>query len=178
MLDAVRSFFLRAMDPGADRESDADDVGREGAASGRERARLAACALLVEIAYADDEFTEEERVHLRRAVRRQFGLDEEEADELLALAERETDEAVDLFQFTRLVNRSFTHAQKVVLAEVMWGLVYSDGTLARREDYLVRKISNLLDLAPGFLSEARRRVREGEEDGDEDGDGGGAPDRT
>lgn len=164
MLEAVRSFFSSAMQPEA-----ADDSPAAGAADGRagrgdaERVRLAACALLVEIAYADDEFTDEERAHLRRAVRWQFGLEEAEAEELLELAERESEEAVDLYQFTRLVDRSFSHAQKMVLAEVMWGLVFSDGTLARREDYLVRKISNLLSLEAGYLSEARRRARDGPE---------------
>lgn len=155
MLDAIRSFFSSTMKP--------EDSGEADAPPDADRARLAACALLVEIAYADDEFTDEERAHLRRAVRWQFGLDADEADELLALAERESRGAVDLYQFTRLVDRSFSHSQKMVLAEVMWGLVFSDGTLARREDYLVRKISNLLRLEPGFLSEARRRARGGED---------------
>jgi uncharacterized tellurite resistance protein B-like protein len=45
----------------------------------------------------------------------------------------------------------------MVLAEIMWGLVYSDGDLASKEDYLMRKICNLLRLEPGYLAEARQR---------------------
>ncbi len=40
----------------------------------------------------------------------------------------------------------------------MWRLVYSDGRLAKHESYLMRKVSNLLDLQPGYLAEARKRA--------------------
>ena len=36
--------------------------------------RLAACALLLELAQADDEFTEDERQHLESPLRRHYGL--------------------------------------------------------------------------------------------------------
>jgi uncharacterized tellurite resistance protein B-like protein len=49
----------------------------------------------------------------------------------------------------------------MVLAEVMWGLVYADGTLGDREEILIRKITDLLDLKPGYLAEVRKRAREG-----------------
>jgi uncharacterized tellurite resistance protein B-like protein len=38
----------------------------------------------------------------------------------------------------------------------MWGLILSDGEIARHESYLLRKIGNLLDLKPGYLADARR----------------------
>lgn len=148
MLDAIKSFFSSSMEVPED----------EGAGLEAEEARLAAAALLMELAYADDDFTTQERAHLEGCVRRQFGLDEAQAAELLSLAEREREGAVDLFQFTRLIDEHFSLGQKMVLAEAMWGLVYSDGTLSSREDYLLRKISNLLHLKPGYLTEARERV--------------------
>jgi len=159
MLDAIKSFFSRTIENVPE---------EEGAGTSAEEARLAACALLLELAHADDEFTDTERSHLEGCVRRQFGLDEATASRLLELAEEEREGAVDLFQFTRLIDRSFTLGQKMVLAEAMWGLVYSDGTLASREDYLLRKISNLLHLKPGYLSEARERVEGQLRDGDPD----------
>lgn len=180
MLDAIRSFFSSRIDAddrdAAGEPADAaeaapgDTAGAAapaegGAGSGgrlpERRARLAACALLLELAWADDEFSASEREHLEGTVRRQFGLDEDETSELLELAHREQERAVDLFQFTRLIDRHFTLGQKMVLAEAMWGLVYADGTLASREGYLIRKISNLLHLEPGYLAEARERVEEG-----------------
>ena len=148
MWDAIRSMFQTKMSHPED-----PDPGVRGS-----DLKLASCALLLELAYADDEFSDTEREHLRAAVRRQWALEEEEADELISLADQERRSAVDLWQFTTLVKQSYTLGQKMVLAETMWGLVYSDGTLASKEDYLMRKISGLLGLKPGYLSEARKRV--------------------
>ena len=150
MMESIRQFFMANM---AEPDSSEDDALPADL-------RLAACALLLELAYADDDFTEEERVHLVGAVRRQFGLDEEQAAELIRLAEEQRAEAVDLWTFTNLVAEHYSLGQKMVLAEAMWGLVYSDGELASREDYLMRKISGLLRLEPGYLAEARKRVEE------------------
>ena len=148
MLDAIKSFFKSSMSPPAKDEAHAS----------RKDIRLAACALLVELAHADDEFTEDERKHLESAVQRQFGLEQPEAQKLLALAEQERRQAVDLWQFTNLIAENYSTGQKMVLAEIMWGLAYSDGKLAGREDYLMRKICNLLRLEAGYLAEARKRA--------------------
>lgn len=152
MLDAIRNFFTTSMSP----EPQADE------ASTKKDLRLAASALLLELAHADDEFTEDERQHVEGAIRRQFGLDQDQAEKLLRLAEEERASAVDLWQFTNLIAENYSLGQKMVLAEVMWGLVYSDGELATREDYLMRKICNLLRLEPGYLAEARKRVEDAE----------------
>jgi uncharacterized tellurite resistance protein B-like protein len=40
----------------------------------------------------------------------------------------------------------------------MWGLVAADGQIASHEAYLVRKISNLLDLEPGYLNAAKKKA--------------------
>ena len=150
MLDAIKKFFGSSMSPST------EAAPREA----RKDIRLAACALLLELAHADDEFTDDERQHLESAVRRQFGLEASEAERLLQLAEQERAQAVDLWQFTNLIAESYSIGQKMVLAEIMWGLVYSDGDLAGKEDYLMRKICNLLRLEPGYLAEARKRAEE------------------
>ena len=92
------------------------------------------------------------------AIERQFALDPETAHELIELAERERRQSVDFYQFTSLIASSYDQVQKMVLAEIMWGLVFADGELANHESYLMRKFSQLLDLKPGFLAEARKRV--------------------
>ena len=147
MLDAIKSFFGATMEPASPEEEVAEpDV------------RLAACALLIEIAHADDEFTDDESRHLSSAVRRQYGLDEEEAEQLLELAERARNDAVDLWQFTKLIKQNYSLGQKMVLVEVMWGLVYADGELSSHEESLMRRVCHLLNLAPGYLSQVRKKM--------------------
>ena len=148
MIDRLKSFFLREM-------AIPDEGARE---DGNEALRVAACALLLEVAHADDYLSRGERKHLRGLVRRHFGLKRNAADELIALAEDRRRASVDLWAFTNLINAHYSTGQKMVLAEAMWGIVLADGELATREDYLMRKISNLIGLKSGYLAEARRRL--------------------
>jgi uncharacterized tellurite resistance protein B-like protein len=124
----------------------------------RQRLHVAACALLLEIAYADDHFSDGERAHIGAVMQRHFDLDEETAASLIELAEAERARAIDLYQFTSLVREHYDLGQKTLLAEIMWGLVLTDGEVQRHESYMLRKIANLLDLEPGYLSFARNNA--------------------
>jgi uncharacterized tellurite resistance protein B-like protein len=144
MLDAIRSFVARRITPA-----------QEGPAS-LPGVQVAACALLLELAHADGEFSDAERAHIEGAVGRHFALDDATTRELLALAAAERARSVDHFQFTRLIADQYDLGQKLVLAEVMWGVILADGKIAEHEAYLVRKLANLLNLEPGYLAQARR----------------------
>ncbi|HEX9562804.1 MAG TPA: TerB family tellurite resistance protein [Gemmatimonadaceae bacterium] len=116
---------------------------------------LAACVLLLDVAHADGEFSDSERVHLEEVLARHFSLSPESGRALMDLAEQERRNAVDYFRFTAQLQRSYDTGQKMVLAEIMWGVVLADGEISEHEQYLTRKISNLLDLEPGYLSAAK-----------------------
>lgn len=121
--------------------------------------QVAACALLLELAHADGEFSQREREYLENALGRHFGLDAEALQSLMVIAETERAKSIDHFTFTREITRHYDIGQKVVLAEVMWGVILADGELAQDEAYLIRKLANLLDLPPAYLSEARHRAK-------------------
>ena len=125
------------------------------------RVQLAACALLLELAHADDEFSPEERRHIESTLQRHFGLDQASGAELLRLAETARAESLDHFQFTRLVAAEYNLAQKMVLAEVMWGVILADGRLSDHETHLVRKMASLMQLEPAYLAQARRAAAGG-----------------
>jgi uncharacterized tellurite resistance protein B-like protein len=116
---------------------------------------LAACVLLLDIAHADGEFTDAERAHIETVLERHFSLPPESGRTLMELADRERRNAVDHFKFTSQLRASYDTGQKMVLAEIMWGVVLADGTISEHEHYLTRKISNLLELEPGYLSAAK-----------------------
>ncbi|HEX5438458.1 MAG TPA: TerB family tellurite resistance protein [Gemmatimonadaceae bacterium] len=152
LLDTIRHLFgSRAEAPAA----------APGARPGVDPVHLAACALLLEVAHADGEFSPAERVHLENALGRHFGLSPEDGRKLLELAEEERRGAVDQYRFTSVLKESYDLGQKMVLAEVMWGLVLADGKIAEHEHYLTRKIANLLDLEPVYLSTAKKAAADG-----------------
>jgi uncharacterized tellurite resistance protein B-like protein len=149
-----------AADPAAMAASARDAAGAAADADqeARQRLHVAACALLLEIAYADDHFSDSERSHIGAVMQRHFALDEETADALIELAEAERARAIDLYQFTSLIRENYDLGQKTLLAEIMWGLVLTDGEVQRHEGYMLRKIANLLDLEAGYLSTARKNA--------------------
>ena len=148
MLEAIRRFVSEHLTG-----SDSDDLP---APAGRRPVEIAACALLLELAHADGEFTEEEQRHIERTVIRHFGLDNATAAELVRLAEAERAESLDHFQFTRLIAAEYDLGQKMVLAETMWGVILADGRLSDHETHLVRKLASLMQLEPAYLAQARR----------------------
>jgi uncharacterized tellurite resistance protein B-like protein len=149
MLDPLRQFIRQRRStelPAARSESPHDEI------------QLAATALLLDLAYADGQFTPPERSHIESALGRHFNLDVASVQGLLALADEERRKAIDHFQFTRMICEHLDTGQRVVLAEVMYGVILADGKVDDRESALLRKLANLLDVAPGYLSEARRRA--------------------
>ena len=123
----------------------------------RHSLHVAACALLLELAQADDDFSDVERSHIEAVVRRHLGLDAETASSLIELAELERRAASDVEQFAALVRESYDEGQRALLAEIMWGVVSADGQIGHGEGRILGRIARLLELKPGFLSEARRR---------------------
>jgi uncharacterized tellurite resistance protein B-like protein len=152
VLDAIRSFVTRRILSAADQPT----VPAASGASGVSGVQLAACALLLELAHADGEMSPGEQAHIESAVQRHFGLDDATARELMALADAERRQSIDHFQFTRLIAAEYDLGQKMVLAELMWGVILADGHLATHETWLVRKLGHLLELEPGYLSQARK----------------------
>ena len=158
MIESFRQFFTDRMAPPRRHNGPAVDVDSDIAEAERHQLHVAACALLLEIAYADEEFSESERHHICAVLQRHFDLDEETANALIEIAEAERSHAIDLYQFTSLIRQHYDLGQKTLLAEIMWGVVLTDGEVARHEGYMLRKVANLLDLEPGYLAAARNRA--------------------
>jgi uncharacterized tellurite resistance protein B-like protein len=149
MLEGIRRFVR-------ERVVGAGSAGPESTPGGPSKVQLAACALLLELAHADGEFSAEEREHIQRTVVRHFGLDVETGAELVRLGEAERQQSLDHFQFTRLIATEYDLGQKMVLAEIMWGVILADGRLSDLETHLVRKFASLMQLEPAYLAQARK----------------------
>jgi uncharacterized tellurite resistance protein B-like protein len=124
---------------------------------------LATAALLIEVSRADFDVSEGERAAIEEQVRRSFGLTDEETREIVDLAEEEVARAVSLYEFTRLVDRSFTPEQKRHVIGLLWEVALSDERVEAREEHLIRKIATLLHVPhEAFIAEkiaARDRRR-------------------
>jgi uncharacterized tellurite resistance protein B-like protein len=148
MLTALRNFFDQHIAPQPD----------ETPASAERRAQLAAAVLLVEVARSDHDFSAAERQAVLASVERKFGLNAAEAGELLALAEAQSREAHDIFQFTSKIDKSFSPEQKVRFIEELWRAAYADSVLHEYEEHLIRRVADMLHLSHSQFIGAKLRV--------------------
>jgi uncharacterized tellurite resistance protein B-like protein len=148
MLAAIRDFFEHKI---------AAQSG-ETTVCAEQRARLAAAALLVEVARSDQNFSEPERRAVLESVQRRFDLGPAQARQLLALAEAQSREAHDLFQFTSRINATFAPERKAQLIEELWRAAYSDGVLNEYEEHMIRRVADLLHVPHSGFIAAKLRV--------------------
>ncbi len=129
--------------------------------------RLAAVALLVHAAAIDGDMSQSERDKLHAVVKQRFALDDALTDELIGKATLAEHQAVDLYHFTSLLNRTLDEEGRARIIEMMWQIVYADGRRGELEDNLLWRAADLLGVSPRERIELRRRI------GGEDSRGGG-----
>jgi uncharacterized tellurite resistance protein B-like protein len=120
--------------------------------------RLAAAALLVHAAAIDGEMSQRERAKLHSVLKQQFSLDDSATDELIAKATAVEQESVDLYHFTRQLNRMLDEPGRARVIEMMWEIVYADGQRDELEDNLLWRAADLLGVSPRERIELRRRI--------------------
>ena len=120
--------------------------------------KVAACALMLEMASIDSEFSEKEKEDIIRILKNNFGLQDEDAHELIVSAEEELNNSVDYWSLTNLINKNYSREEKLNIIELIWNVVYSDGILDKHEDYLVHKLAKLLKLSHEELIDAKLKV--------------------
>jgi uncharacterized tellurite resistance protein B-like protein len=109
--------------------------------------RVAAAALLVRVITIDGAVNEAERTRLHAVLKSRFDLDEAQTDELIAEATEAEGEAVDLYHFTRLINRSLDEEGKKRIIEMMWEMIYADQHVNEFEDNVVWRVADLLGVS-------------------------------
>lgn len=120
--------------------------------------RLAAAALLVHTARIDGAMSGAERDRLKTVIMQRFSLDAAAADELLQEATEVESEAVDLYRFTSLLNRTLDEDGRGRIVEMMWQVIYTDGQVSEFEDNLVWRAADLLHISRQTRIGLRQKV--------------------
>ena len=147
MFEAFRSFL-----------SDVVEGGKHPSRFEANDYRLAAAALLVHAAAIDGNMSDIERDKLHAIIRRRFDLDQAATDELILEATEAEHDAIDLYQFTSLINRSLDHDGRRRIVEMMWEMVYADGRVSEFEDNLIWRAADLLGISARDRIELRNQV--------------------
>ena len=120
--------------------------------------QLACAALMIEVLHADHSFEQAELDTLRAVLQDSFGIDQARANELILLAEAERAEATDYYQFTSLINESYTQQQKRDLITRLWQMAYADNKVHKFEEHLVRRLANLLHVPHAAFIQSKHQA--------------------
>ena len=144
MIDLIKKFF----GPAEQAQERTHDI------------RIATCALLLEMANIDGEFSKLERERILSFVKEDYDLSDEQAQALIDTSHAELEGSVDLWQFTNLINKNYSMEEKIRIIEMIWRIAYADARLDKHEDYLVHKVARLLHLTNQQLIEAKLKVKQ------------------
>ena len=122
--------------------------------------KLATAALLIEMMQQDQHEHENEQRAIRTALQSRFSLTDDETDDLYLLAQQEVADATDYFQFTNLIARNFSQAQKIKVIEYLWTIAYADQHLDAYEEHMVRRIADLIYVSHKDFMQTKHKVQQ------------------
>ena len=122
--------------------------------------QVATAALFVEIAEADGNFSDDERNRIIDLMKAEFNLDDECVNELLNLSEQKVKDSISVYEFTSVINGSFSQKEKLDLIKNLWRIIYQDGKLDSHEDRLIKLIGTTMNLEHRDVIGAKLFVKE------------------
>ena len=120
----------------------------------------ACAALLIETALADKVFNVEEIDSMKRTLREVYEIDEKDLDELISESEKRVSESTSLYEYTRLINDLCDYQDKLKLIKNLWAIAFADKHLDKYEEFLIRKISDLLYVSHSDFIQQKLSVKE------------------
>ncbi len=157
LLEAIQDFFDERLMPQAPSES-GSKVERTRVTD--RQLQLATAVLLLEVARCDFDLRADEFKAVSRGVREVLGLTEDEATAVVRFAEEEVRQSKRLYQFTELIDRNYSPEQKKLVVQYLWQVAFADAQLLATEEYIVRKISDLLHVPLADFLDAKITARD------------------
>ncbi len=143
MFDNLKTFF--------DKKTDLTEISFDSE-------KIAVVALLISTAKYDGNFDESERLEIHNLIKNYFSLSSESTDDLFKAAEKIENEANDLQQFTRSLNKLLNEEEKLKIVELIWKIVMADGIIDKYEENLVRRLSGLLYLQDKDIGNIKNKL--------------------
>ncbi len=137
-----------------------ENINISGNSNNEMKLQIAACTLLVEMGKADSNFTQEERRKIISIMEDTFNVEEDYINELIELSEKKIDENDSIYEYTTIINNNFSNNEKFELLKNLWRLIYTDDSLNKYEEHLVKKIGTLLNIEYSNIIGAKLLIKE------------------
>ena len=118
---------------------------------------LATYILLLEVSKSDDSFDDIEKEKILSILEQNFNLNTQQTSFLFKVADKKNDEMISLYEWTAKINELCSYSDKKKLMRFLWDIAYADGRIDKYEDYIIRKISNLLYVKHSDFIKAKLR---------------------
>ena len=100
-------------------------------------------ALLIHAAKIDENYTENEKKIIKNVIVDLNEINSSQAGELLKLAEEKERESNQIIEFTKEIKK-YSMKFRLKIIEILWKIVYSDGSSDSYESNLIRRVCGLL----------------------------------
>lgn len=121
---------------------------------------ISACiSLMIEVSIADQSIEESEIESLKKTLSEKFNIEQSEISSLIAKGKETQEESTSLYEFTRIINDDFSFEEKYDLIKSMWQIAFADGNIDKYEEYVIRKVSDLIYISHEDFIKAKMEVK-------------------
>ena len=113
-------------------------------------------ALLIHVAKIDENYTENEREIIKKAIIR-LGAKNELANNIIIEAEEIEKQSNQILVFTKEI-KNLDEDSKIKIVETLWSIIYSDSKADMYENSLMRRLTGLLYLDPMIVGDIKKKV--------------------
>ena len=107
---------------------------------------LASTCLLLSIAHADESIEETESQIIDEILQDFFSINQNQAKEMMTLAEEELKKSTDYFSYGNKLNETFSLTDKIDFLSCIFEVAYSDGEYHYMEEHMIKKIAHMLNI--------------------------------
>jgi uncharacterized tellurite resistance protein B-like protein len=115
-------------------------------------------ALLVHAAKIDESYTNIEKDIIKKAIISLDATNTNQVEKILEKAEKKENESNQIVEFTREIKK-YSNEFKLKVIEILWKIVYSDGTNDNYESNLIRRVCGLLYISDKVSGEIKIKVK-------------------
>ena len=115
-------------------------------------------SLLIHAAKIDENYSDIEKKIIKEALINLNNINSDQAEELMMLAEKKEEGSNQIVEFTREIKK-YSMEFRLKIIEIIWKIVYSDGTSDDYESNLIRRICGLLYISDKDNGIIRTKVK-------------------
>ena len=135
MFEKLKDWFVSEVE----KERTAED-------SEEQQVAMAAAMLLLEVAWADHEITDDELTSVSTSLETLYDIETDQVEATVRQARTTHDQSSGIYPFTRELNERLSYEERCLLIEHLWRLISFKDANFHYEEHVIRKVSDLLYL--------------------------------